>query len=399
MPSESPRSGGCRDKYGIPGIADIIDQFPPYHCASVRRIAVFAEQSPRLADLARTHPILFVALATGYGDPLRRAAAIDAALSGVRLRKVCELVGIPFCLRGVPRGLCPLPLPHADWTPDASAVLAQFIPDDWLTLCNWVHAVFFANGAAGEGFALWLALRHELFKGQHFSSNHLLPVALYAWFAQHPEHELHALLPARWQARNGSKRVLCATRAWLYRICCRIYLPCADDGHDEAVRHNMGPFHAIALTDYRTLLAEQKVMDNCLDRYGRRIALGTHAIFSLRTHSGVRIANFEVGLHAPDGPLVTEIKGRSNAPVPAEIYDPVLRWVAAASPTLRRSGIERNERENLAEDNFARLIAPYIQDHQHVATRYGPITLDSLERDMDALARQLHINNWPVRFE
>ncbi|RTL61528.1 MAG: hypothetical protein EKK41_27095, partial [Hyphomicrobiales bacterium] len=156
----------------------IIDQFRTVHCASRKGIVVMAEQSPRLADLARTHPVLFVALATGYGNPLRRAAAIDAALSGRRLRRVCELAGIPFCLRSVPRELCPVPLPHAEWSIDASPVLAQFIPDDPMTLCNWVPAIFFANGAAGEEFAMWLAIRHELFTRQYLSSHYLLPIAL-----------------------------------------------------------------------------------------------------------------------------------------------------------------------------------------------------------------------------
>lgn len=377
----------------------IVDEFRTVHCASYDGIVALAARSPRLADLAKTHPVLFVALATDYGDPERRAAAIDAVLAGRRLRKVCELAAIPYCLRSVPRHLCPVPLPHADWSVDASPVLAQFIPDDPMTLCNWVPSIFFANGAVGEGFALWLAVRHELFTREYLSSHYLLPIALYAWFAQHPEHELHDLLPARWMARAGSKRLLNATRAWLYRICCRIYLPCKDEGKEQVVTHDVGPFRAIELTDYRALLAEQEVMDNCLDRYGRRIGSGTHAIFSLRTHAGDRLANFEVGLHGPAGPSVTELKGRSNVPVQAEIYEPVLRWVAASRPLLRRMGIERSESKIEADDIFARLIAPYVATHPHVVARYGPITLDCLERDMAKLAPRLGINSWPVRFE
>ncbi|RTL71923.1 MAG: hypothetical protein EKK41_07345 [Hyphomicrobiales bacterium] len=153
------------------------------------------------------------------------------------------------------------------------------------------------------------------------------------------------------------------------------------------------------MTDFRSLLAEQQAMDNCLDRYGRRIASGTHAIFSLRTHSGVRVANFEVGMHGPDGPLVTEIKRRSNLPVPAEIYDPVLRWVAELPQTLRQSAIEKSQKKIDADEVFAELIAPYVATHQEIVAQYGAITLHSLEQDLSKLAPRLGINSWPVRFE
>lgn len=377
----------------------IIDQFRTIHCPSRKGIAALAAQSPRLGDLAQSHPVLFVALATGYGDPVRRAAAIEAALAGRRLRTVCDLAAIPYCLRSVPRDLCPVPLPHADWSSDASPVLAQFIPDDPLTLCNWVPAIFFANGAAGEAFAMWLAIRHELFTREFRSTRQLLPIALYAWFAQHPEHELHGFLPARWSARGGSRRLLNATRAWLYRIGCRIYLPGSDAQEHQAVPFTIGPFQAIELSDYRALLAEQQAMDNCLDRYGRRIASGSHAVFSLRTQTGEPVANFEVAIHAPNGPLISEIRGRSNVDLAPEIIQPVLRWVAASSDFLRRRAVDAGGHGREADDIFAELIAPYVTTHQEALASFGPVTLQSLESDLSELAKRLGMTNWPVRYE
>lgn len=377
----------------------IIDQFRTIHCASRKGLVAMAEQSPRLADLTRSHPLLFVALATGYGEPMQRAAAIDAALAGRRLRTVCELAGIPYCLRSVPRDLCPVPLPLADWSTDASPVLAQFIPDDRLTLCNWVPAIFFANGAAGEAFAMWLAIRHELFTREFRSTRQLMPIALYAWFAHHSEHALHGLLPARWSARGGSRRLLTATRAWLYRIGCRVYLPasCAQEEASETL--TIGPFRAIPLTDYESLLDEQQAMDNCLDRYGRRIASGTHAIFSLRTQTGERIANFEVGVLAPDGPRVTEIRGRSNAELSSDICNPVYEWVAASAEYLHAWSLKQSASLSRADEIFAELIAPYVETHQELLTNYGPITLHDLETELGELAKRIGISSWPVRFE
>lgn len=380
-------------------MTSIIDQFRTIHCPSRKGIVALAAQSPRLCDLAQSHPVLFVALATGYGDPIRRAAAIEAALAGRRLRIVCDLAAIPYCLRSVPRDLCPVPLPHADWSSDASPVLAQFIPDDPLTLCNWVPAIFFANSAAGEAFAMWLAVRHELFTREYRSIRQLLPIALYAWFAQHPEHELHGLLPARWSARGGSRRLLNATRAWLYRIGCRVYLPGSNVQEHQAVPLAIGRFLAFELTDYRELLAEQQVMDNCLDRYGRRIASGSHAIFSLRTEAGERVANFEVAIHAPNGPLVSEIQGRSNQELAPDISHQVQRWVALSADNLRRRAVDEDGGRRAADHLFAELITPYVSTHREALASYGPVTLESLESNLSELAKRLGMTNWPVRYE
>lgn len=377
----------------------IIDQFRCIHVPSRNGMLALAAQSSRLAELAQSHPLLFVALATGYGDPARRAAAIEAALAGRRLRLVCDLAGIPFCLRSVPRNLCSVPLPFAQWGPDASPVLAQFIPEDPLTLCNWVPAIFFANGAAGEAFALWLAVRHELFTRDFCSTRQLLPLALYAWFAQHPEHELHDFLPTRWSARAGSRRLLNATRAWLYRICCRVYLPGLDGPQSAAQAFTVGPFQAIELTDFRMLLAEQQAMDNCLDRFGRRIASGTHAVFSLRTQAGERLANFEVGIHAPNGPLVTEIRGRSNAELSPDICNPVFHWVSSSTEFIRRRCADESTRLKDADDIFTKLLAPYVEAHQEALANFAPITLHGLETDLTALGTRVGISSWPVRFE
>lgn len=376
-----------------------IDHLARFHCASDRRVLAFAAQSPRIADLATTHPVLFIALATDYGDAGRRSAAINAALAGRRLRVVCDLAAIPYCLRSVPIELCPVPLPPAQWSVDASPVLAQFIPDDPTTLANWVHGIFFANGAAGDAFALWLAGRHELFPPSSIDHRRLLPIAVYFWFAHHPEHELHSLIPARWSMRAGSRRLLHATRAWLYRICCRVYLPGSDGCQNQGVPFPIGSFRAIELTDFRALLAEQQVMDNCLDRYGRRIASGTHAIFSLRTPAGVRVANFEVAIQAPDGPLVTEIRGRSNAEVPPDISEAVLRWVATSPHILRGRPVDQRAGQMDPDDVFAELIAPYVETHKDTLASCGPLTLYRLESDLSALAKRLGMESWPVRFE
>lgn len=369
-----------------------------FHVDLRATLAAFAALSSRLADLAHTHPVTFIALATGYGDPDRRAAAVEAVLTGRRLRTVCELAAIPYCLRWVPPELCPPRLSPANWSTDASPILAQFMPDDEITLANWVSAIFFANAAAGESFALWLAARHDLFDSKSLDPRRLMPLALYYWFAHHPPHELNRLIPARWTARAGSRRALSAARAWLYRICCRVYLPGENGWETPAVPIAVGPFQAIELTDYRTLLIEQQAMDNCLDRYGRRIAFGTQAIFSLRTHAGERVANFEVSPHAEGGPIASEIRGRSNCDVSSDIRKMVEEWAATSPEIMQRRGKER-ERTTDPDAMFADLITPYVESHTELLATYGPVTLDGLESHLKRLAEQLGIQNWPVRFE
>lgn len=379
-------------------MADEIPYIEHFHVDLRATLTAFAAQSSRLADLAHAHPVAFIALATGYGDPERCAAAIEAVLTGRRLRTVCDLLAIPYCLRWVPPELCPPRLSPASWSTDASPILAKFIPDDEITLANWVPAIFFANAAAGEPFALWLAVRHELFASQSIDPRRIMPLALYHWFAHHPQHELHRFLPARWSSKAGSRRLLHATRAWLHRVCCRVYLPPSDGWENPAVPFEIGPFHAIELTDFRTLLREQQAMDNCLDRYGRRIGFGTHAMFSLRTHAGERVANFEVSLHAEGGPKVAEIKGPSNSDVSPDVRNAVDQWVLKSPEIGQRRGKERVQTTDPSAI-FADLIAPYVESHPRLMATCGPITLEGLEMHLKRLAERLNIQNWPVRFE
>ncbi len=380
-------------------MTNLIGQFRTENAALQDGIAAAAAASPRLADLAQTHPLLFIALATGFGDPAKRTAAIEAAVAGRRLRKVCDLAGIPYCLRAVPRELCPIPLPHAEWSSDASPVLAQFVPDDLTTLSNWVHGIFFVNGTGSEHFALWLANRHELFSRSLLDHRHLLPLAMMSWFVRHPSHELSDLIPRLWSPRAGSRRLLNTTRAWLFRVRCRVYLPGPATPDGDVAPIEIGPYRAIELADYRSVLDEQQAMDNCLDRYGPRIASGAFAIFSLRTQAGERIANFEVGLQAREGPVVTEIQGRANAELPPIICDRIMQWVASAPPILRRAAVATSSYPANAEALFAELVSPYVESHRQELAEYGPVTLSGLEHDISELGKRLGIRNWPVRYE
>lgn len=379
----------------MPEDIPFIEHFPSDHRAS---LSAFARQSPRLADLAQTHPVAFVALATGYGDPKRRMAAIEAVVSGRRLRAVCDLAGIPHCLRCVPPEFCPVPLPPADWSDDASPILAQFIPDDPIVLRNWVPAIFFANGAAGEPFAMWLAARHELLAKKSLNHQHLLPLAMYVWFAQHPQYELHTLLPASWTSKARSRRALEAVRAWLHRVRCQMHMPGWDGQGSAAKPLILGSFKVVELTDYVSLLAEQRAMDNCLDRYAGRIASGRHAMFSLRTYTGKHFANFEIVFDAKDEPQLHEIKGRSNAEVPEPIRHSVAKWAISLPELLLRAG---RRPKHIAEPDvvFTKLVAPYVESHETLLKDYDLISLKRLYADLAALEGQLGIKYRPLRCE
>lgn len=352
----------------------------------------------RLSDLAETHPILFTALATGFCDDGRRYLATKAALAGKRLRTVCELAGVPYCLRSLPPQLCPIPLPPAEWSADASPVLTQFIPEDEITLLNWVPGVFFANGAAGEHFALWLADRHSVFARSRLDPRCLMPIAMFNWFVRHPRYELHALVPRTWSPRAGIRQLLSATRAWLYRIRCRVFLPVPEVPSGVSGPFAIGQFFAHELREYPELFSEQQAMNNCLDRYGQRIGLGTFAMFSLRSADGVRIANFEVAIHDPKGPSVTEIRGKSNAEVCPEVCELVERWVATAG-VLRRAPVDQSEVLERAHRVFAELAEPYVWSHGATLGSYGPVELAILEKDLQDLGARVGIKSWPIRYE
>lgn len=373
--------------------------------ARQERLAAFAAQSSRIGDLARTHPLAFSALAMGYGDAARHSAAIKSVIEGERLRVVCDLAGIPLCLRSVPPELCPTPLPHAEWSAGASRTLTAYVPEDPSVLIDWLPAVFFAHGAGGEIFALWLAKRHELFNGMGLHHRRLLSLALYVWFAEHPEHELGRLIPARWSFHTGTTRMLFATRTWLNRIVCRTYLPGEDDPSRHIACDHIGPMLVFELTDYRHLLDEQQAMSNCLDRYGRRLSSGTHRIFSLRSVKGTRIATFEVNMQGPDGPALNEIKGPADEAIPARIERAVSAWTEKlsrrieASKALQPTRFEPRERTTEAEQRFRRLLEPYVSAHAAALKNADVITMYSLENDLANVAQRVGITDWPAYFK
>ncbi|MBU2533604.1 MAG: PcfJ domain-containing protein [Alphaproteobacteria bacterium] len=129
----------------------------------------------------------------------------------------------------------------------------------------------------------------------------------------------------------------------------RVDLACLLGDGIENTWLESGRFCGYDFTPLMTLedfITESRLMNNCLDQYGDRLATGLIRIFSIR-HEGKRIANVEVGPIPAQGalPSIVQIKGPQNRQVPLTVWQAAHLWLEgqALEDMPRRPGPVRNE--------------------------------------------------------
>jgi hypothetical protein len=290
-------------------------------------LASAAAISPRLAQVASSFPLLFVALATGYGSDEDRAQATELIITGAPLSRVAAVIGLPLCLRHLPPEACPFGFSHFMWSPDASRLLASLIPSDPLIARAWLGGTSYAARYGDETIAIWIARQHRLFAGEKSLPlpHLLLPFVLYAWHSRYRPGLLLGWVP--WIPSLELPEAFFRTVAWLKMI--KPHVDLDPWGVDDTwlPEGRSGEYNFTPIASPIALRNEALAMESCLIEYSEGIARNFCRFFSVE-HAGQTVATMEVRPSETTAlPTLFQIKGVKNADCPAEIRHAAEQYV------------------------------------------------------------------------
>ncbi|MGQ0457450.1 MAG: hypothetical protein ACT4OU_10350 [Hyphomicrobium sp.] len=309
------------------GVEAALRRFAP----TLRRdIRALIRATPRVADLAVVFPGLLAALALKRGGSAKRRKALALIEAGAQLKVVARALDMPMWMRRLSPDAfnlgVPALLPHSE---RFGRRIAARMPEPFENSGLWLASVLFAERAASEDFAAWIA-QQRIFNDRGRAEEMLAVLAAYAWFSSARETEAHKLIAVPWRTEIAFDTALCAAKSWLNRIRLVLQLPpgAVTDSWLQAGVANAHSFEP--LLDHGQILAEAHAMQNCADQYAERIARHRCRLFSVR-RSGVRVATLEVAHHPRETTYlaIMQLKARHNMGAAPDVWQAAYAWMAA----------------------------------------------------------------------
>ncbi|MGI9407944.1 MAG: PcfJ domain-containing protein [Hyphomicrobiaceae bacterium] len=336
-----------------------------------------SSMSLRMEELAESFPALLFALATGYGDPEKRAKVFDMIIEGAPLKNVAATFGLPIWLRKLPPQAFSDPIRNVPDGDGFARRIANFVPKSPLNSAAWFSRVCDAYAFAGADYMLWMA-RHKRFPFGSDGQDALMLMGAWAWASLHPGSDAHNLLRMPWMPDISLKRAYDEARAWERRVDLAITLG-AGTQDTWFAGDTVNGFEFVPITTVEEFLAEARAMGNCLDQYADPIN-NTHVrVFSIRKDSEP-IANIEIAPHDDDClmPGIEQLRGPRNNRAAPEIWQAAYSWLG--QQTFRVfPGPSHGGRTEVADA------------WQHI---WGPILADiddtQLRKKVRSFARQAH---------
>ncbi len=360
-------------------LAAQIARFDERHWSKLQALACM---SPRLGQLAKTHPFMFFALGVKYGALEDRELARKLAMAGRPLGEVCAAMGIPLSFRNLPPEACDrVPVP-VRWSTAANRQLASLIPDDPVLAGDWLTGICLANAACDEKFALWLARNQQLFGDLRLGRNSLVALAVFAWYSQAEQVPAVKGFDTRWSAKLGVKKAFMRARTWGQYL--GLVIEMGPEGlHDPWIADNeVDGYRFVPLTTPEDVLEEALAMRNCLISYGDSLARNHCRMFSVR-RGKARVANLEVRYFRKREALeIVQIKGVQNTACPPQARAVAQRWInkhnAHVPGRAVSSPVYRKRRQDA-------LLVPYLTAKQSVLRRIGPVDWSSVVKGLAEL--------------
>ncbi len=287
------------------------------------RLAKFAAGSPRLAQLASSFPLLFFALATGYGNARQRALALRMVDDGCKLRDIAAVMELPMALRRVVPAMLIEPLVVARLTDKGATSLASRALRAGPSQRNSVAVGFYGSRLYNEAFGVWLAQISVCDRVRELEA--VRAVAIYAWASNQMDDPDVSLGVPPWVRELSLETACDNAREWINRLQWRRYfqgLPLKD--------HWMRPgsyegFDIVPLLTMADLKAEIAVMRNCLAAYVPRLISGKTRLYGVRRGKD-RLATVEVAHTGDDTLVMMQTKGPGNVTVSTAIFRAVEKW-------------------------------------------------------------------------
>ncbi|MFN0217532.1 MAG: hypothetical protein ACKVP4_01830 [Hyphomicrobium sp.] len=364
-----------------------------------REVRKLIRLSPRAADLALVFPGLLAALAAKRGGAERRRGALELIDAGAQLKLVARALGMPMWMRRLAPDAfnlgVPDPLPRSE---RFGRRIAARIPGPHENSGLWLSSVLFAERAASEEFATWIA-QQRIFNERGKAEDLLEVLTAYAWYSTARDTEAYKLIAVPWRPEIAFDTALCAAKSWLNRVRLVLQLPpgAITDSWLQAGVANGHSFEP--LLDCRQILAEAHAMQNCADQYAERIARHRCRLFSVR-RNGQRVATIEVAHHPRETSYlaIMQLKARHNMGAGPDVWQAAYAWMASqqnlrvVSPLL-----SLNARMTFDQEAWRELMAPYREAKGGAAWFRHEADETMFARhnaDMSDVARRAGVTSW-----
>lgn len=294
------------------------------------QIAALAAGRRNIEDLAVSFPALLFALATGYATPERRHEALDAILTGRKLKAAAQRLGLPFWLRRLPPAALTGPLPVLPDDPEFALATVPALPRQAEAMLPWLDFISLADRLAGRDVALWFA-RHARLVPPATPTTEALWMLAWAFYAKRPDTLAGRIQRHVWSTRTGPRSAREEAANWRKRIEGMLALGTGFPNTWFADGTAMG-YEFVALKSPEDLFAECASMRNCLDLYALRLGHMRSRLFSVRSR-GKPIATLELGLRNDEVgvPFIVQLRGIGNRRAAPLVWQAVHAWMGSQS--------------------------------------------------------------------
>lgn len=407
MTIDTPVSGGGRNNTGkrarraavarrpLPeGFQRQVSRFPDANRAAIRALV---RKVPLAADLAHVFPGLLHALVSRHGSDAQRAECLALIERGAPLKVIAKALDLPMWLRRLPPEAFVQDVTHLPISDSFGRRVQSRLPTRPADGVGWLESVRFANRAADEEFALWIARQRSACHGLD-AERRLALLAGYAWFSCNPLEDAHRLIWSRWRPEMSLETAVCAAKSWFNRILLLVYLPSARTIDPWLTGLTLGAYCFVPLTSAEALLAESRAMNNCADQYGMAIAGDRCRLFSVR-RDGLHVATLEISPHLRERGAfaVAQLKANSNVPADLETWQATYRWLAEQPRLLDAATLAAKVPPRLDPIVWNQVFSSYRNLHggaPWLPSQVHNCGIGVLEAGLAALARDCAVRSW-----
>lgn len=301
-----------------------------------------ASAHERVAQLALSFPVLFYALATGYGDKSNREKTLALAVEGRPVAELAAVIGLPLCFRRLPPEACVGPLLHVLWSDEATRRFGSLLPADPQRAASWLRGASIAALACDEEFAHWFVCQ-DFFRGRrHEVEQAALVIGIFAWHSKYAASDSPLRPSAGWRPDLQLETALARTAAWLVEDRRRQRMRTVQIPGKARLQDHLSiwkpptrfdAFEFVPLLTRADVTLEGKRMKNCLASYADDLDENRCRLFSMRRH-GKRVASVEVACDEDAATLVIrQMRASCNLQCQPDIVEAAEQWLEQSLPT------------------------------------------------------------------
>lgn len=324
---------------------------------------MLAGLSPRLAQLASTHPLLFLTIASGYGPFALRLEAVRRTELGLPLRDVCEATGTPLALRCVRAEDLDFELCQASIPERTARRVAKLYVNEYERgrRARMIPALYLGTRLCDQTFGLWLS-QQKIFIDVPVCERQLRGLALYAWLSRQEGLVPPALEKFAWSKYRCWDRSIDDAYTWYMLLAFEIHFGGRPIRNMWAKGADIDGLQIVPLDTSEVLIDEAIAMSNCLRTYALALLRDQCRLFGAR-RDGVRVGTIEVVLGAQGELSIRQFKGCRNRSVSPQDMEIAQAWIADQRKADRHDSLRRRDRSQY-KAGLRKLLQRHIEHRQ-----------------------------------